>query len=70
MILFFVLLCLPCLTIVLTRYGIDAQTRHSQERTAIVKQGCMFGLLVGACLMVLSLFGNVIPLPPALEAQC
>src|SRR5262245_53142535 len=68
MILFLVLLCLPFLTILLIRYTIAAKTSHSLERAVIVKQGCFFGLLVGAFFMVLSLFGNVIPLPTALEA--
>lgn len=68
MILFFILLCLPFLTILLIRYSIDPKTSHSPERTAIVKQSCIFGLLEGAFFMVLSLFGNVIALPPALES--
>jgi hypothetical protein len=68
MILFCVLLCLPFLTMLLIRYSIDSKTSHSHQRTVIVKQGCIFGLLVGALFMVLSLFGNVIPLPPALES--
>lgn len=68
MILLCVLLCLPFLTILLIRYSIDSKISHSHQRAAVVKQGCMFGLLVGMFFMVLSLFGNVIPLPPALES--
>ena len=67
MILFCVLLCLPFLTMLLIRYSIDSKTSHSHQRTVIVKQGCIFGLLMGALFMVLSLFGNVIPVPSALE---
>jgi len=68
MILFFVLLCLPFLTILLIQYAIASKTSHSHERAVIVKQGCFFGLLVGAFFMILSLFGNVIPLPTVLES--
>jgi len=68
MILLFVLLSLPLVVVLLIRYTIDSKTSHSNERTAIVKQGCIFGLLLGSFLMVLSLFGNIIPLPAAWES--
>ncbi len=68
MILFVVLLSLPFLTILLIRYSIDPKISHSHERAVIVKQGCFFGLFLGTLFMVLNLFGNVIPLPAALES--
>ena len=68
MILLFALLSLPLVAVLLIRYTIDAKTSPSHERTIIVKQGCIFGLLLGSFLMVLSLLGNVIPLPVAWES--
>jgi len=65
---FFMLISLPFLMVLLIWYGIDARTSHPGERAVIVKQGCIFGLLLGAFLMVQNLFGNVIPLPAALES--
>jgi len=67
MVLLLILLSLPFLTVLLIRYTIDSKTSYSQERTAIMQQGCIFGLLLGAIFMVASLFGNVIALPAALE---
>jgi len=74
MILFFVFISLPLLTILLIRYGNPfttgafSRTSPSEERTAILKQGCQFGLLLGAFFLALAPFGNVIPLPAALES--
>jgi len=74
MILFLVFISLPLLTILLIRYGYPfttgafSRTNPSEERTGILKQGCKFGLLLGAFFMALAPFGNVIPLPAALEA--
>jgi len=68
MFLFFTLISLPFLMVLLIWYGINARTNHSGEGAVIVKHGCIFGLLLGAFLMVQNLFGNVIPLPAALES--
>ena len=74
MILFLVFISLPLLTIFLIRYGGPSITgafhraSPSEERTYILKQGCQFGLPLGAFFLALAPFGNVIPLPPALES--
>jgi len=74
MILFLVFISLPLLTILLIRYGYTfttgafSQPDHSDERTDILKQGCKFGLPLGALFLALAPFGNVIPLPAALES--
>jgi|SRR5262245_27840396 len=74
MILFLVFIGLPLLTILLIRYGnlftigAFSRTSPSEERTEILKQGCQFGLPLGALFLALAPFGNVIPLPAALES--
>src|SRR5262249_22239027 len=74
MILFLVFMSLPLLTILLIRYGYPftpgafSQTNPSEERTGILKQGCKFGLPLGAFFLALAPFGNVIPLPATLES--
>src|SRR5262249_1605093 len=74
MILFLVFISLPLLTIFLIRYGSPSITEAfyragpSEERTNILKQGCQFGLPLGAFFLGLALFGNVIQLPPVLES--
>jgi hypothetical protein len=65
-VLFFVLIGLPLLTILLIRA--ISRADHADERRVILKQGCSFGLLLGAVFMIASLFGNVIPLPSTLES--
>ena len=73
MLLFLVLISLPLLTVLLIRYVSPsaertlAGTGQTDERSVILKQGCYFGLLLGAFFMVQNLFGNVIPLPTAWE---
>ena len=68
MIWLFVLLSLPFVTILLIRYTVHSRANKPYERTVIVEQGCLFGLVFGAFFMILSLFGNVIHLPTALES--
>ena len=74
MILFLGFISLPLLTILLIRYGNPfitrafSRTSPSEEHTDILKQGCQFGLPLGAFFLALAPFGNVIPLPPALES--
>lgn len=74
MVLFFVFVSLPLLTILLIRYGnpfltgASSRVNPSEERTDILKQGCKFGLPLGAFFLALAPFGNVIPLPAALES--
>src|SRR5215510_3188764 len=74
MTLFLVFICLPLMTIFLIRYGNPSITgafyraNPSEERAYILKQGCQFGLPLGAFFLAVAPFGNVIPLPPALEA--
>jgi len=72
--LFLVFICLPLMTIFLIRYGNPSITgafyraNPSEERAYILKQGCQFGLPLGALFLAVAPFGNVIPLPPALES--
>jgi hypothetical protein len=73
MILFFVFISLPLLTILLMRYGIPftrafSSASLSEERMNILKQGCQFGLPLGVFFLALAPFGNVIPLPAAFES--
>ena len=68
MIWLFVLLSLPLVSVSLIRFTIDSTTSHSHERAVILKQGSIFGLLMGTVFMGLSLFGNLIHLSTALES--
>lgn len=64
------LISLPFLTAGLIWYVATTMfaADRAEARTVILAQGLVFGLLLGAFLFVLSLLGNVIPLPPALVA--
>lgn len=71
MFLFFLFLSLPFLTGLLIRYGLlsaGTPRANAAERTVVLKRGVLFGLLLGSFFLVLAPFGNVIPLPTAVEA--
>jgi hypothetical protein len=57
----------------LTRYGLRSaavglpRTNAADDRTLVLKRGLLFGLMLGSFFLALAPFGNVVPLPKALE---